>query len=248
MAGNLGLPNRSLQPMLEARAKLAGAISGLRPKWLFAPYWVRVCIPDHVAAIELIEAARFWAKLTKTDLPGEPHHPARVFHYYCVHLRVVEKPAFVLDISQQWETKLAALACYQSQFVTGRPQDPPTFLDRMRDQAAYWGWTIGTRYGEPFACRETVGLASPTRFGLSGLFCCRRSASRPHECPLSPPARPGGALRLFSARASGRYCGGAVTRPSCPIRHRLLSLSLLALCSTGRIRRLAWRAHVRFCR
>jgi hypothetical protein len=33
-------------------------------------------------------------------------------------------------------------------------------LDRLRDQAAYWGWSIGTRYGEPFNCREAIGLAS----------------------------------------------------------------------------------------
>jgi len=66
----------------------------------------------------------------------------------------------VLDISPYWERKLAAMACYQSQFVTGRSQEPPTLLDRQRDQAAYWGWSIGTRYGEAFASREAVGLVS----------------------------------------------------------------------------------------
>ena len=73
---------------------------------------------------------------------------------------MVEKPAFVLDISAYWPQKLAAIECYQSQFVTGRPQESPTILDRLRDQAAYWGWSIGVAYGEPFASRETVGLAS----------------------------------------------------------------------------------------
>jgi LmbE family N-acetylglucosaminyl deacetylase len=73
---------------------------------------------------------------------------------------VVERPAFVLDISQHWDKKLAAIECYRSQFITGRPTESPTFLDRLRDQAAYWGWSIGTAYGEPFACKEAVGLAS----------------------------------------------------------------------------------------
>src|SRR5690606_8914257 len=36
---NLGLPNRRLEPTLEARAKLAGVIRRTRPRWLFAPYW-----------------------------------------------------------------------------------------------------------------------------------------------------------------------------------------------------------------
>ncbi len=157
--GNLGLPNRSLEPTLEARRQLAGAFRTLRPRWIFAPYWVDAH-PDHVAALELIEAARFWAKLSKSDLPGERHHPERVFHYFCVHLRVVAEPAFVVDISQHWERKRAALECYQSQFVTGRGDASPTFLDRQRDQAAYWGGMIGVEYGEPFASREPVGLRS----------------------------------------------------------------------------------------
>lgn len=154
---NLGLPNRRLEARLEAREKLAGVIRQTRPRWLFAPYWVD-SHPDHVAATELVEAARFWAKLTKTDMPGEPHHPERVFYYFGVHIKLVVPPAFVLDISRYWDRKRAAIECYQSQFVIGRPTEPPTFIDRWRDQAAYWGGTIGVKYGEPFASREPLGL------------------------------------------------------------------------------------------
>jgi bacillithiol biosynthesis deacetylase BshB1 len=157
--GNLGLPNRRLEATLEARHALACEIRRLRPRWLFAPYWADAH-PDHVAATQLVEAARFWAKLTKSDLDGPPHHPSRLFHYYCVHLKTVPQPAFVLDISSHWEQKLASITCYQSQFVIGRSAEPPTFLDRLRDEAAYWGKTIGTRYGEPFASREPIGLGS----------------------------------------------------------------------------------------
>lgn len=156
---NLGLPNRKLEASLDARAKLAAVFRRERPRWLFAPYWVDAH-PDHVAATELVEAARFWAKLTKTDLPGEPFHPARIYNYYCVHLKHVAQPAFVLDISAFWEQKLAAIRCYESQFITGRAAEPPTFLDQLRDEAAFWGKAIGTRYGEPFACREPIGLVS----------------------------------------------------------------------------------------
>lgn len=156
---NLGLSNRRLEATLEARHQLAGLFRRVRPRWLFAPFWVDAH-PDHVAATQLVEAARFWAKLTKTDLPGEPHHPERIYNYYCVHLRMAPQPAFILDISDQWETKFAAIRCYQSQFQMGRPETPPTFLDRLRDEAAYWGKTIGVRYGEPFTSREPVGLRS----------------------------------------------------------------------------------------
>ena len=156
---NLGLPNRSLEASLEARGQLAAVLRRTRPRWVFAPYWIDAH-PDHLAATQLIEAARFWAKLTKSGLPGEPHYPERVLYYYCTHLRLVPQPAFVVDISPFWEKKQEAIACYRSQVIEGRPQDPPTFLDRLRDQASTWGWSIGTRYGEPFASREPVGIGS----------------------------------------------------------------------------------------
>ena len=157
--GNLGLVNRSLENTLEARHQLAGVIRQARPKWLFAPYWVDAH-PDHVAATELVEAARFWSKLTKSDIPGEPHHPERIYNYYCVHLKMTPQPAFVLDISDCWERKLEAIMAYRSQFVTGREGLNPSFADRLRNDAAYWGQAIGVKYGEPYASREPLGLRS----------------------------------------------------------------------------------------
>lgn len=157
--GNLGLTNRSLEPDLESRHKLAEVFRRLRPRWLFAPYWVDAH-PDHVAATALIEAARFWAKLSKSDLAGDPHHPQRVLYYYCVHLRLVAQPAIVVDISDYWERKRAAIECYRSQFTLESTDSAPSMIERLRDQAAFWGWSIGRAYGEPLASREPLGIAS----------------------------------------------------------------------------------------
>ncbi len=155
--GNLGLSNRRLEADLAARAKLAGVLRQLRPRCLFAPYW-EDSHPDHVAASALVDAARFWAKLTKTDLPGEPHYPQKVCYFFSIHLRIHPRPSFVLDITPYLEPKMRALECYRSQLVTGRPTTPPTLLDDIRDRARYWGWTIGTTYGEAFVSREEIGL------------------------------------------------------------------------------------------
>ena len=157
--GNLGLPNRRLEATLEARARLAGVLRQLRPRVLFAPYWDDAH-PDHVAASALVDAARFWAKLTKADLPGEPFHPRRTFYYFSIHLRTHPRPSFVLDVSDHIGGKMRALECYRSQLIEGRPTAPPTLLDDLRDRARYWGWAVGTGYGEPFVCREEVGLRS----------------------------------------------------------------------------------------
>ena len=155
--GNLGLPNRSLEATVDARRKLAEVIRQTKPQWLFAPYWVDAH-PDHVAATELVEAARFWAKLSKSDMAGPPHHPQRIFYYYSVHLKLAINPAFILDISESWDRKREALACYESQFISGRSDAGRDFLDQIEVDAQHWGQLIGAEYGEPFASREPVGL------------------------------------------------------------------------------------------
>lgn len=154
---NLGLPNRSLEATLEARKEVASVIRMTRPKWLFAPFW-EDAHPDHVAATRLIEDARFWAKLSKTDMPGQRFHPERVFHYYCVHLKSVLHPMWIMDISQVWEQKRRAIEAYESQFITGRPTGDDSFIDRLEEEAGYWGKLIGARYGEPLTSREPLGL------------------------------------------------------------------------------------------
>ena len=88
---NLGLPNRQLRASLKARGMLAGVIRRTRPRWLFSPHWIDAH-PDHTAATRLVDAARFWAKLTKFDL------------------------------TSTWELKRRSIACYASHFPPSAPQ------------------------------------------------------------------------------------------------------------------------------
>ena len=157
--GNAGLPNRSLQHTLDSRKLIASYFRVLQPRWVFAPYW-HDAHPDHVEATSLIEAARFWSKLSKTDMPGDRHHPQRVYYYFCVHLRLAVQPSWIVDISEHWERKYDSVRAYHSQFIEGRPNAPPTFLDRIRDEAAYWGKLIDRHYGEPFATKEPLAVTS----------------------------------------------------------------------------------------
>jgi bacillithiol biosynthesis deacetylase BshB1 len=153
---NLGLPNRRLRASLAARAALAGVIRQTRPRWLFTHYWVDAH-PDHGAACRLVEGARFWAKLTKSDLPGDPWHPERIYHFWSVHLKTLPRPAFIVDTTATHQQKHEALACYESQFPDDAP--PPTVRGRVAAADAWWGSMIGTVAGEPFACREPIGLS-----------------------------------------------------------------------------------------
>ena len=161
--GNLGLPNRSLEHTLDARWALAGAIRLTRPRILLIPYWDD-SHPDHVVASSLCDAARFWAKLTRSDIPGSPHYPPHVFYYFSIHLRIHPAPACVIDISPFIEQKMDAIRCYESQFLLGRTQEFPTALDDIYDRARYWGWSIQRKFGEPLASRESLRVDSLKRW------------------------------------------------------------------------------------
>ena len=156
---NLGLPNRSLQPTLEARRKLAEIFRSTRPRIILAPYW-QDAHPDHVAASRLCDDARFWSKLSRSDLDGDPFWPASLLHYFSIHLRIHPAASVVVDISAHINTKMDAVSAYRSQLIEGRPTEHPTVLDDIRDRARYWGWTIGKSYGEPLLNREQIGIGS----------------------------------------------------------------------------------------
>lgn len=157
--GNLGLPNRSLQPTLEARRALAEVIRRTRPSIILAP-WKEDAHPDHVAASALVDDARFWAKLSRSDMAGEPWWSPMLLHYFSIHLRIHPPASVVLDISSVIDVKMAAVAAFTSQLTEGRSPQFPTVLDDIRDRARYWGWAIGRAYGEPLLNRESISIAS----------------------------------------------------------------------------------------
>ena len=154
---NLGLPNRSLEASLANRRALAAIFRQVRPRLIFAPFW-EDAHPDHTAATKLVEDARFWSKLSKSDIPGTPFHPTRILYYFSVHLRIVERPSLVIDISDQLEAKVRSLTCYRSQLVDNQPAGKPGVIDSVCDRTRYWGHMVGVGHAEPFASREPVGL------------------------------------------------------------------------------------------
>lgn len=165
---NLGLPNRKLQADLAARRELTNIFRLTRPQLILAP-WQEDVHPDHVQASRLCDDARFWAKLSRTDLAGDPFWPPQLLYYLSIHLRIHPKPTVVVDVSEHIETKMAAISCYRSQMLTGRPQEFPTTLDDIRDRARYWGWSIHSGYAEPLLAREEFRVDQ-----VSALFPARK--------------------------------------------------------------------------
>ena len=158
---NLGLPNRSLQPTLDARRRIAEVFRETRPRLILAPYW-QDTHPDHVAASALVDDARFWSKLSRSDMDGDPFWPPMLLHYFSIHLRIHPAASVVMDISDVIDIKMNAVKAYESQLITGRAEAFPTAIDDIRDRARYWGWSINRAYGEPLFNRESLGIGTLT--------------------------------------------------------------------------------------
>jgi bacillithiol biosynthesis deacetylase BshB1 len=153
----IGLKNRAVQHTLEARHLVAGAIREHQASIVFLPF-EEDAHPDHRATTRIVEDARFDAKLTQTDLPGEPIYPKWLIYYYCTHLRWAMQPSLCIDITDQIEQKQQAIQAYQSQFVT--PEKNRVVLDWLRQLNGYMGSRIGTKFAEPFTVKEPIGLSS----------------------------------------------------------------------------------------
>ena len=153
----LGLTNRQVEHSLASRHAVAGVIREHQASIVFLPYF-EDAHPDHLATTRIVEDARFDAKLTKIDLPGQPIYPKWLIYYYCTHLRHVASPSFCMDITEQMDAKERSILAYESQFVI--PEKNRKIVDWLREMNGYMGSRIGTRYAEPFFTREPLGLAS----------------------------------------------------------------------------------------
>ena len=153
----IGLTNRQVQHTLAARHAVAAVIRQHQASIVFCPYF-EDAHPDHVAVTRTVEDARFDAKLTKTDIPGEPIYPRWLFYYYATHLRHVAQPSFCIDITEQMETKEKAILAYESQFIT--PPQNRRVVEWVRQFNGYMGSRIGVASAEPFFSREPLGITS----------------------------------------------------------------------------------------
>ncbi len=157
--GNLHLPDARLENTLAARMSLAVKIRELKPRVVILPYW-QARHPDHYRAGELGFEACFLAGLKKLDEYSEPHRPNKIL-YSSIYADV--KPSFIVDISAQFERRMAALLSYESQY--GETAEGGTLFpnegeirERLAAIARFYGNQIGARYGDPFVVKEAIQI------------------------------------------------------------------------------------------
>ena len=179
----LDIPDGRVENTWDNRLKVARVIREQRPRVVILPYW-KGRHPDHYTASILGYEACFLAGLKKLalgqarvartrpersrtgpspaiasveELP--PHRPFKIIYatlYYDV------RPTFVVDITEQFESRLQSLMAYKTQFSdqeAGKDLFPAQTEIRARIEAMarFYGMLGGVTYAEPFLQKE-VGL------------------------------------------------------------------------------------------
>ncbi len=178
---NLGIPDGNIKNSRKNRLRVIAELRATRPDILLIP--APDCRhPDHPAGARLVCDAAFQAGLVKVEtLDGfgvmqEPWRPQHILHYM---QSIPFEPTLVMDVSEFWETRNAAVRAFSSQFHTGgagernpgpeeageggglsEDQGPetfisnPAFMDWYDARARTFGYRIGATFGEPFLYRH----------------------------------------------------------------------------------------------
>lgn len=161
---NLGFADGSLSADdPQARRKIVEAIRRYRPSVVLTGLSVDRH-PDHYRAGQLVSDAVWLAGRVKYDAAGNSHQIKRLL-YYPQHF--VKQVSFIVDISEDLQTKRQAVLAFASQFYQPNSTEPATyissedFLGFWEAKARYFGGLIGKTYGEPYFMHEPVEVPDP---------------------------------------------------------------------------------------
>jgi bacillithiol biosynthesis deacetylase BshB1 len=154
---NLRWPDRSIGGAEHVRAA-AGLIRAARPRTVAVPYWSDRH-PDHVAASQVLTEAVFNAGLRRFEPSSEAWKPEWTCYYF---INDAAAPSFVIDVSDAYDRKRRALACYASQF---RPSGgaavetrltSPRFQQLVESRDAHFGALAGVAFAEGLMVRDPI--------------------------------------------------------------------------------------------
>jgi bacillithiol biosynthesis deacetylase BshB1 len=162
---NLNLSDGFFQNLPEHQREVIKVVRNYRPEIVLANAITDRHV-DHGKGSNLAYDACFLAGLSKieTTYNGQaqaPWRPKAVYHYIQSQYIV---PDFVVDITAHWDTKMAAIKAFRSQFYDPSSNEPetyissPSFLKMIEARAVEFGHAIGAGYGEGFTVRRYAGV------------------------------------------------------------------------------------------
>jgi bacillithiol biosynthesis deacetylase BshB1 len=160
---NLRWPDRGIGGSDQVKSAVA-LIRRARPRAIAIPYAVDRH-PDHVAASQVLTEAAFSSGLRRFEPSITAWRPSRVCYYF---INDAATPSFVVDVSDVYERKRRALACYVSQFQPPEKDSvqtrltSPRFQQLIESRDAQFGALSGVAFAEGFIVRDPLVL--PTLF------------------------------------------------------------------------------------
>ena len=163
---NLGLGDGKLSAEdPQAKLKVVEMIRKYRPSVLLAGLEVDRH-PDHYRGGQLVSDAVWLADRVKYET-GQERHQVKRLCYYPQHF--VKEVCFVVDISDDFETKRRAVLAFSSQFHQADSKEPSTFISSKefmgfwQAKARYFGGLIGRTYGEPYFMHQPAEISDPVK-------------------------------------------------------------------------------------
>lgn len=162
----LELPNRRLFDSFEARVALAKVFRRYRPKVVLGiADKTPMASPDHWQAMQITDAAVFYARLTKWDheFDNLPVHTVKQQVWYPLGFGVAALPdkpgSMIVDISDTLETKIESVRAYKTQF----PPAKDRVFKLVESQARMFGLSAGFQAGEVLILPRPVGVRDVLR-------------------------------------------------------------------------------------
>jgi bacillithiol biosynthesis deacetylase BshB1 len=159
----LQLPNRRLFDSFESRAALATELRKLRPRLVLGlGDKTPLASPDHWQAMQITNAAVFYARLTKWEahFDGTGPHRIEAQLYYNLSFYSTVAPTgggrLISDISGTLDAKLASIRCYQTQF----PLEKQHIFPRVESMARHLGQLAGFEAGELLISPRALGTVN----------------------------------------------------------------------------------------
>lgn len=169
----LTLQDRLITDTLEARVQVARMLRSHRPRIVFTTAGSGVH-PDHKAVTDIVTYGVYYARLPKWDQVEtgkdlgrtEPHEIGRFFFGHCRMEPAWERFDFAVDVTDVYDSKLAALGVYESVFSGAQA----ALLEKYKAEDRYVGSLLGVQYAEAFRSRSPLLVDDPdvflkTRFG-----------------------------------------------------------------------------------
>ena len=164
---NLRMADGNLINNYESRLKVIRVLRKFRPRIVLASHWDSRH-PDHAMVSTLVQEAVFYSGLKNIDTGQEPFRPEATYFYIS---KMGFRPTFVVDTTAQHERKIESLKAFRSQYANPQraqkettPNETPEFFEQgIHLLDSYYGYLIGTKYGEGLLARDAMKIDDPVK-------------------------------------------------------------------------------------